>query len=73
MLAPDLFCRAILCDYVESGVRYLWIRVGPVGPNVFDDLDYAEHGTLLPCDRTLTAALLERFDEEAGHLGLHVS
>ena len=30
-------------------------------------------GALLPTDRTLTAPLLERFDEEAGHLGLHVS
>ena len=30
-------------------------------------------GALLLPDRTLTGALLERFDEEAGHLGLHVS
>ena len=39
---------------------------------MFDDLDYADDGALLPSDRTLMTALLQRFDEEAGHLGLHV-
>ena len=43
-----------------------------MGPNTFDDLDYADDGALLPPDRAITSALLERFDEEAGHLGLHV-
>ena len=44
-----------------------------VGQNTFDDLDYADDGALLPCDRTVMTALLQRFDEEAGHLGLHIS
>ena len=44
-----------------------------MGPNTFDDLDYADDLALLPHDITLTGALLERIDEEAGHLGLHVS
>ena len=44
-----------------------------VEQNTFDDLDYADDGALLPSDRTLMTALLQRFDEEAGHLGLHVS
>ena len=39
-------------------------------PNTFDDLDYADDGALLPPDRAVTGALLERFDEEASHLGL---
>ena len=43
------------------------------GQNAFDDLDYADDSALLPSDRTLMTALLQRFDEEAGHLGLHVS
>ena len=71
MLAPDLFCRAI--DWLMSTVKpggNLGIRVGQ---NTFDDLDYADDGVLLPSDRTLMTALLQRFDEEAGHLGLHVS
>ena len=65
------FCRAI---------DWLMLRVKPggnldirVGQNTFDDLDYADDGALLPSDRTLMTALLQRFDEEAGHLGLHVS
>ena len=49
---------------------YLGIRVGQ---NTFDDLDYADDCALLPSDRTLMTALLERFYEEASHLGLHVS
>ena len=44
-----------------------------MGPNTFDDLDYADDFALLPHDRTLRGALLETIDEEAGHLGLHVS
>ena len=28
---------------------------------------------MLPSERASTAALLQRFDEESGHLGLHVS
>ena len=71
VLAPDLFCRAI--DWLMSRVKpggNLGIRVGQ---NTFDDLDYADDGALLPSDRTLMTALLQRFDEEAGHLGLHVS
>ena len=69
MLAPDLFCRAI--DWLTSSVKpggNLGIRVGQ---NTFDDLDYAADGALLPSDRTLMTALLQRFDKEAGHLGLH--
>ena len=71
MLAPDLFCRAI--DWLMARVKpggNLGIRVGQ---NTFDDLDYADDGALLPSDRTLMTALLQRFDEEAGHLGIHVS
>ena len=59
MLAPDLFCRAI--DWLMSRVKpggNLGIRVGQ---NTFDDLDYADDGALLPFDRTLMTALLERF------------
>ena len=48
----------------------LWIGMGP---NTFDDLDYADDFALHSHDRTLRGALLERIDEEAGHLGLHVS
>ena len=44
-----------------------------MGPNKFDDLDYADDFALHSHDRTLRGALLERIDEEAGHLGLHVS
>ena len=44
-----------------------------MGPNTFDDLDYADDLALLPHDIALTGALLERIDEDAGHLGLHVS
>ena len=36
-------------------------------------LDYAEDEALLPSASYVTAALLHRFDEEAGHLDLHVS
>ena len=43
------------------------------GQNTFDDLDYSDDGALLPSARASTAALLQRFDEEAGHLDLHVS
>ena len=71
MLAPDLFCRAIdlLMSRVKPGGN-LGIHVG----QKLDDLDYADDGALLPSDRTLmTALLLFLFDEEAGHLGLHVS
>jgi len=71
VLAPDLFCRAI--DWLMARVKpggNLGIRVGQ---NTFDDLDYADDGALLPSDRTLMTALLQRFDEEAGHLGIHVS
>jgi len=71
VLAPDLFCRAIdwLMCRVKSG-EDLGIRVGQ---HTFDDLDYADDGALLPSARASTTALLQRFDEEAGHLGLHVS
>ena len=44
-----------------------------MGHNTFDDLDYVDDGALLPSARALTAALLQRFDEEAEHLGLHIS
>ena len=44
-----------------------------MGPNTFDDLNYADDLALLHHDGTLRGALLERIDEEAGHLGLHVS
>jgi len=44
-----------------------------MGPNKFDDLDYADDFALHSHDRTLRGALLERINEEAGHLGLHVS
>ena len=44
-----------------------------MGSITYDDLDYAYDGALLPPDRALTGALLERFDEEASHMGLHVS
>ena len=54
---------------VKSGGN-VWIRVRP---NTFYDLDYADDFALLPHDRTLRGALLETIDEEAGHLGLHVS
>ena len=60
MLAPDLFCRAI--DWLMSRVKpggNLGIRVGQ---NMFDDLDYTDDGALLPSDRTLMTALLQRFD-----------
>ena len=71
VLAPDLFCRAI--DWLMSRVK-LGGNLGiHVEQNMFDDLDYADDGTLLPSDRTLMTALLQRFDEKAGHLGLHVS
>ena len=49
----------------ELGIR--------VGQNTFDDLDFTDDGALLPSARVSAAALLQRFDEEAGHLGLHVS
>ena len=45
----------------ELGIR--------VGQNTFDDIDYADDGALLPAARVSAAALLQRFDEEAGHLG----
>ena len=48
---------------------YAW----DVGHNTFDDIDYADDGALLPSERASTAALLQRFDTEAGYLGLHVS
>ena len=44
-----------------------------MGLNTFDDLEYADDLALLPHDITLTGALLERIDEEAGQLGLHIS
>jgi len=71
VLALDLFCRVVdwLMLRVKSGGN-LWIRMGP---NTFDDLDYADDLALLHHDGTLRGALLERIDEEAGHLGLHVS
>ena len=71
MLAPDLFCRAI--DWLMSRVKPGGNLGINVGQNTFDDLDYADDGALLPSDRTLMTALLQRFVEEAGHLGLHVS
>ena len=40
---------------------------------MFDDLDYTDDGALLQYDRTILTALLQRYDEEAGHLGLYVS
>ena len=46
MLAPDLFCRAI--DWLMSRVKpggNLGIRLEQ---NTFDDLDYADDGTLPP-------------------------
>ena len=70
VLAPDLFCPTI--DWLMSRVKpggNLGMRVGQ---NTFYDLDYADDVGLLPSDRTLMTALLERFDEEAGHVGLHV-
>ena len=44
-----------------------------MGLNTFDDLDYADDFALHSHDRTLRGALLERINEEAGHLGLYVS
>ena len=44
-----------------------------VGQNTIDDLDYAGDGALLPSARASTPANLQRFDEEAGYLSLHVS
>ena len=72
VLAPDLFCRAI--DWVMSRVKLGGNLGFRVGQNTFDDLDYADDGALLPpFDRTLMTALLQRFDEGADHLGLHIS
>ena len=71
MLALDFLCRAVywLVSILKLGGN-LCIRMEP---NTFDDLDYADDLALLPHDITLTGALLERIDEEAGHLGLHMS
>ena len=71
MLALDFLCRAVywLVSILKLGGN-LWIRMGL---NTFDDLEYADDLALLPHDITLTGALLERIDEEAGHLGLHMS
>ena len=42
---------------VESEVG--WQFVIRMGPNTFDDLDYADDGVLLPPDRALVGAVLE--------------
>ena len=44
-----------------------------VGQNTFDYIDYADNSALLRLARVSAATLLQRFDEEEGHLGLHVS
>ena len=76
LLALDLFCHAIdwLMSRLKSGGE-LGIRVGQ---KTFDDLrstydDYAGDAALLLSARASTAALLQRFDEEAGCRGFHVS
>jgi hypothetical protein len=71
VLAPDLFCHAI--DWLMSRVNSSGGIGIHVGKSKFDDLDYADDGALLPSDRASTAALLQRFDDEARNLGLHVS
>ena len=71
VLAPDLFCRAI--DWLMSRVASTGGSGINVGQHKFDDLDYADDGALLPSNRTSVAALLQRFNDEAEHLGLHMS
>ena len=71
VLAPDLFCWAI--DWLIFGVKSCGELGLRMGQNTFKDLDYADDGALLPSDRASTSALLQRFDEEAGYVGLHVS
>ena len=71
VLAPDLFCRAI--DRLMSRVASAGGLGINVGQHKFDDLNYADDGALLPFNRTSVAALLQRFDDEAGHLDLYVS
>ena len=64
---PLLSCR--LMSWVKPGGD-LGIHVGQ---NALDDLDYAEDGALLLSTRASTAALPQRFDEEAGHLCIPIS